>query len=210
MSSINASPSWFGFFKKNRILRTRIVCAVFVALYLFSGRHWEEGSYFELAMETAGFIFLAISAFGRVWAAIYVEGYKTSCLVTDGPYSVVRNPLYVFSFIGLIGVGFAGESLTLLAVMCLLFLLYYPGVVFAEEEKLKLRHEEAFREYSKTTPRFIPNLSRLHEPETYQVNVLKLRRSIRDAMFFMSIFWILHVIESLQLKGILPVYFKLY
>ncbi|GIS42766.1 MAG: hypothetical protein Ct9H90mP15_08060 [Candidatus Neomarinimicrobiota bacterium] len=29
--------------------------------------------------------------------SLYVEGFKTKKLITEGPYSMVRNPLYFFT-----------------------------------------------------------------------------------------------------------------
>ena len=36
---------------------------------------------------------------------LYVGGRKNAELVTTGPYSMMRNPLYFFSLLGVAGVG---------------------------------------------------------------------------------------------------------
>ncbi len=56
--------------------------------------------FFEIWGITA--IFVAIA--GRAWVLLYIGGRKNSELVTYGPYSITRNPLYVFSLTGITGV----------------------------------------------------------------------------------------------------------
>ena len=40
---------------------------------------------------------ILICILGRTWATLYIGGQKQRELVTKGPYSVVRNPLYLFT-----------------------------------------------------------------------------------------------------------------
>ena len=56
------------------------------------------------AAELAGFAAVMTAVLGRVWCALYIAGRKNAELCQDGPYSFVRNPLYVFSFVGAVGV----------------------------------------------------------------------------------------------------------
>jgi protein-S-isoprenylcysteine O-methyltransferase Ste14 len=42
----------------------------------------------------------AMIASHRLWCSLYISGYKNSQLITSGPYSLCRNPLYFFSFVG--------------------------------------------------------------------------------------------------------------
>ena len=48
-------------------------------------------------------IFLGIV--GRLWSTLYIGGRKSAEVVTGGPYSMTRNPLYVFSTLAAAGVG---------------------------------------------------------------------------------------------------------
>ena len=50
-----------------------------------------------------GVLMVVFGWFGRIWASLYIEGNKTKNLVTSGPFSMVRNPLYFFSLIMLLG-----------------------------------------------------------------------------------------------------------
>ena len=48
----------------------------------------------SLQMSILGFILVVFGSFGRIWASLYIEGNKTKNLITAGPFSMVRNPLY--------------------------------------------------------------------------------------------------------------------
>ena len=87
---------------------------LFILLVMFTGKKLDL-----VAPEISGVLFLigcalvGIAIVGRLWCAQYIAGYKDNTLVREGPYSMCRNPLYFFSFLGTIGVGLCTESLTL-------------------------------------------------------------------------------------------------
>ena len=87
-------------------------------------------------LDFAGLICIIISAFGRVWCSVYIAGYKTTALVESGPYSMTRNPLYLFSLIGTVGIGLASGSILILLLLMLCFGTYYPLVIRHEEKSL--------------------------------------------------------------------------
>ena len=58
------------------------------------------GMFTHEAVETAGVLLIAIAILGRAWCTLYIGGRKAQELTDSGPYSLSRNPLYVFSFIG--------------------------------------------------------------------------------------------------------------
>jgi len=194
---------------RNRIVSTRLVASVLVILILITDHIWGELGFLAVFFQTAGLALVATGTLGRLWASMYVSGYKARRLITEGPYSVVRNPLYLFSFLGATGVGFAAESLLITAVIVAAFLLYYPLVVNEEEERLSGLYGEEFAEYVRRTPRFIPNLSLFHEPETYPVNARHYRRAFIDASFFVWSYGLLQLIEKLHKMDILPTLFRI-
>lgn len=84
-----------------------------------------------------GMALLACAAMGRIWSTIHIAGRKDKELCQTGPYSLCRNPLYLFSFIGMIGFFLAAQSLILATIGAILFLAYYRGVIRSEEIRLK-------------------------------------------------------------------------
>ncbi len=98
----------------------------------------------------------------RFWAAGSIEGYRRETvnagyLVTWGPFSIVRNPLYLGN--GLIGLGWSLMSGPgAVAVFCAVFALLYLYLVIPYEEGfLKERFGRAYLEYMDSTPRLVPS-----------------------------------------------------
>ena len=131
-------------------------------------------------------------------------------LITAGPYSICRNPLYFFSFLGGVGVGLSTEILTIAMVILVAFGIYYPLVIGEEEKKLQALHGGDYDRYAGVTPRFWPSFSKLQEPQEYTVRPQVFRRGVLDAMIFVWIVAILEFVEALHENSIVPMLFRLY
>ena len=157
-----------------------------------------------------GLMLVGTASLGRLWCSLYIAGYKTNRLVTEGPYSLSRNPLYFFSLTGFVGVGLASETLLLPAVLVLGFVSYYPAVIRAEEKRLREKHYQAYLEYVRSTPRFLLAMRRPTEPKTYDVNPRVFRKHLLDAFVFVGCagtFEILEVLRQLEwVPGLLLAY----
>ena len=197
-------------FETLRIPLSRCFAVIIGLVIIFSTSKWEEISLTSNILFLMGCILVGIAVLGRLWCSLYLAGYKDSILVTAGPYSMSRNPLYFFSLVGALGVGLATETLLIPLIVLLLFTLYYPSVIRSEEKRLLSLHGEKFESYCKKTPRFFPKLSILKEPETYRVNPKIFRRNSFNALWFIWLIGILEMIETLHETGILPAYFKIY
>jgi hypothetical protein len=131
-------------------------------------------------------------------------------LVTEGPYSLTRNPLYFISLVGSAGVGLCTETFLLPTILIIGFALYYPDVIHKEEKILLELHHETYREYIVSTPRFFPNLKNLREPDVYLVNPKIFRHHLADALMFVWVVGLLEVIEQMHELDWLPVFFSIY
>ncbi len=194
---------------KARVVVSRVFGFIILLLILFTGRSFDKGTITGMLFEMSGLFLLTICCFGRLWALMYISGIKKRQLVTDGPYSMLRHPLYLFSLIGVCGIGLASENLLVLALLIIFYLLYYPLTILVEEKKLIKKFGASYREYMKSTPRFLPKLSLYREPELYNVRTAKFVRNFADGMWFIWMFIFLHFIEMLQDSGLLPVILKI-
>ncbi len=153
--------------------------------------------------ELLGLILLATAAFGRIWCLVFVAGRKNNVVVAEGPYSIVRNPLYVFSFLGAMGFGLAVENPLLAVVLGVAFGLYYTFVVKGEEQFLSSQFGPAFQEYCARTPRWLPNFRLYQEPATLTVSPRKIAEGILDAQWFIWAFVFSEVLDALRATGVL-------
>jgi protein-S-isoprenylcysteine O-methyltransferase Ste14 len=199
------------FIERLRIPLSRACLAAVAFLILFSDSAWDERHpMMGVSLFMVGAILVAFGSMGRLWCAVYIAGYKTHKLVTDGPYSISRNPLYFFSLIGGFGTGLATETMTIPLLVLLAFRLYYPFVIRSEEKKLREVHGEAFDAYCATVPQLFPKWKLLREPETYSVNPRVFRKHIASALWFVWILGICEVIEGLHETGLVPHWISLF
>ncbi len=190
---------------RQRITVSRIFGVLVLLLVLFTTHSFSQDSLTDTVLEMSGLFLLTICSVGRLWALLYISGYKKLKLITEGPYSMVRHPLYVFSLIGAIGIGLTSENILVLAVLVIFYLLYYPLTIIVEEKKLVDKFDQAYLDYIQRTPRFIPKLSLYKGSVQYQINADVYVKKMVLGMWFIWIFIILHIIEILQQSGHIPV-----
>lgn len=185
-----------------RIALSRVFGLLFLVALLFTGSA-REGNISSTVLFMIGLVLVGIATVGRLWCALYISGRKKTELVTSGPYSTTRNPLYFFSLLGFAGVGFATETVTLGIAFAALFLLVYPFVIRREEQLLLAHFGEEFTSYCRTTPRFFPRFAALREPDSYTVDPRRFRRAAGEAMWFVFLVGLVELIEGLHEYGFL-------
>jgi protein-S-isoprenylcysteine O-methyltransferase Ste14 len=196
-------------FVANRIRMSQLFMLLIAAVLTVSESQWER-TFMDAALFLAGAVLVGAATIGRLWCSLYIAGYKDGTLVTVGPYSISRNPLYFFSFVGAIGVGLATETFTFGAVFALWFVLFYPAVIRAEEQRLRALHGARFEDYSRRVPRFVPRFSLLVEPDTYTVQPVKFRNHLLDALWFVWGLGLLEMVEALHVNEVLPTIVRWY
>jgi protein-S-isoprenylcysteine O-methyltransferase Ste14 len=194
---------------KSRIYVSRLFAVVILLLAVFTGHSFSPEGLLDITFETTGLFLLTICSMGRLWALMYISGNKSHEIVTDGPYSMVRHPLYFFSLIGAAGIGLVSENLLILAMILVFYLAYYPFTILAEEKKLENKFGQAYTEYKNKTPRFLPKPSLYHGPHFYMVNADTFVKNFVNGMWFVWIFILFHLIEMAQDAGYLRVYWKI-
>jgi protein-S-isoprenylcysteine O-methyltransferase Ste14 len=195
--------------RKQRILVSRLFAAGIIVLILISQSRWENGLLGAMFF-LMGAVLISIAVTGRLWCSLYISGYKSGTLITMGPYSLCRNPLYFFSFLGAVGVGLATETLTITACIVLAFAFYYPMVIKAEQRKLADIHGETFSDYCKTIPAFFPSLKLFTEPDEYTVKPKIFRKTLFEVLWFILFLGIIELKEAFEQAKLLPTILNLY
>ncbi|MDD5326317.1 MAG: isoprenylcysteine carboxylmethyltransferase family protein [Phycisphaerae bacterium] len=193
---------------RQRITVSRIFGVLVLLLILFTTPSFSRDSLTDTVLGMSGLFLLTICSVGRLWALLYISGYKKLELITEGPYSMVRHPLYVFSLIGAIGIGLASKNILVLAALVIFYLLYYPLTIIVEERKLVDKFDQGYLDYIKRTPRFLPKLSLYKGNVQYQINADVYVKKMIFGMWFIWIYIILNIIEILQQSGHIPVFLR--
>jgi protein-S-isoprenylcysteine O-methyltransferase Ste14 len=107
---------------------------------------------------------LTLAAILRVWGTAYLGAYVMGDrmmhgeqVVAAGPFRLVRNPLYLGSWLFAVGVSFLmppSGALFFILTMSFMVVLLVRG----EERFLSLRMGNAYEEYRRLVPRFVPRL----------------------------------------------------
>ncbi|MBN2514535.1 MAG: isoprenylcysteine carboxylmethyltransferase family protein [Deltaproteobacteria bacterium] len=185
--------------KKTKIEKLRfgfswIAMGLFFLVILFS-RNPSGGSFFCEFLVLAGYALIIVATLGRLWCTVYIGGRKDSELCRDGPYSITRNPLYVFSFIGLLGILFCAQHLLFVLIITPVFLAYYYVVIRSEEKRLLALFGQEYSDYHSSVTMVIPRFRNYRSQDMIIVNPRMLSRSIFDAGSFL---WILLLFEIIK------------
>lgn len=99
---------------------------------------------------TIGFVYIIRGGKNR---RIYAES-----LVTDGVYSMCRNPMYLGNILLLLGFGIFANSLIFMLVFFPLFVIFYYAIIKAEEAFLSDKFGEEFDLYRGRVNALFPSL----------------------------------------------------
>ena len=84
------------------------------------------------------------------------HGQIADMINKKGLYSITRNPLYVGNYFMWLGIAMLTCNLWFIAVITLIFWIYYERIVFAEEAFLREKFGAAYLDWASRTPIFIP------------------------------------------------------
>lgn len=153
--------------KKNLVAKKRIavlrlsILSIITFIILdnnFSAYNLDIDLNTSILFSCIGFALVVLGGFGRIWSSLYLEGFKTKKLIKDGPYSMVRNPLYFFSLIILLGICFAIKSIPISIALLSVFILFHVPTIINEEKVLLSTHDDSYKAYYESTPRLLPNI----------------------------------------------------
>jgi len=155
-----------------------IMFCAFLLIIIFPGAFFrnEENYALNVVVEVFGISFILLGQILRVSA----RGFKAensgngSALIKGGPYTLVRNPMYL----GILLIG-SGVVLVLfqwwvICIFLLIFIIRYLTLIFQEEKKLETAFSQDYADYKKRIPRIFPSMAALFKKDISMYLALKL------------------------------------
>ncbi len=161
------------------------------------------------SVEAVGLAMIVICVVGRAWCSLYIGGRKKAEIVTLGPYSLCRNPLYLFSFIGAFGMGAQTGSVVMALVFLVIAVAVFYVTVRQEEVWLTTTFGDEYRAYCAHTPRFWPRFSKWTDTDTIEVRPVFFLTTLRDGLAFFLAIPIFEALEHAQAVGWVRVLFSM-
>ena len=196
-------------YQRVRRLTLAVLLALVFAVLLFGQSKFAPETAIHEAIEMIGILLIVIGIAGRLWSTLYIGGRKSTTVVSDGPYSITRNPLYVFSSIAAIGVGAQMGSITAAVGFGVACAAAFHFVILREEKYLSANLGADYRAYLAEVPRFFPKLSLYREGETAGFRPSFLLITLLDGLVFLAAMPFFEVIDAAQVSGALPVLFRI-
>ena len=152
-----------------RLPLTAVCMLIGVAFAVISRPAISPPTPFGGAVLLSGVLLVGAGIALRLWALACISERKTRELVTTGPYSLCRNPLYIGTLFIVTGFGAMWLNVFLAVMLLPPIVLYCFGVVPAEERVLRQTFGAEYDTYCRKTSRWIPSLA------TYVGGALSLR-----------------------------------
>ena len=151
---------------------------VFIALVLASLTQFQFLGGSEYSDELWESFCLAVSLFGLFIRCLTV-GYTPQHtsgrnaraqlavqLNTSGMYSMVRHPLYLGNFFIWLGVALFPHQWLVVLLCISVYWLYYERIMIAEEAFIADKFGDAFEQWARATPAFVPNPRLFRAPDS--------------------------------------------
>jgi len=189
-------------------LRRKAILAVVIFAFIGAAAVTQpvsQGTLWKDALATTGLMAICGAILGRAWCSLYIGGRKTREIVMRGPYSVSRNPLYLFSFVAAFGVGAQTGSLTLSLGAVLLTFVVLRQTVRREETWLRATFGAEYDRYLGATPRFWPRWSAWRDEPRLEISPGRFVTTVLDGAVLILAVPVMAILSEAQAEGLLPV-----
>ena len=176
-----------------------LLLAPLAAAALFSRPYFAFNGMSEYAIEAAALVLFFTGLMIRWWATLFIGGRKDDELVTQGAYSVCRNPLYLGTLLMTLSVGVFLQSLSLLAGMAVVGVLYLVITIPVEERRLREFYGDRFDDYCRRVPCFFPNFGLHMAPAELNVKLNGIRAEFKRSLQYLSIPILCYLVEHLRM-----------
>jgi len=102
-----------------------------------------------------GFVLCLFGESIQLWCFASLD--KNATLAVKGPYTLMRNPMYIGRFFVLLGCLLLMGNIWIIVVFTLLYYFYMVNRVQREEGKLKRVFGEVYEDYCRKVNRFVPS-----------------------------------------------------
>ncbi|CAM5189470.1 Protein-S-isoprenylcysteine O-methyltransferase Ste14 OS=Castellaniella defragrans OX=75697 GN=HNR28_000808 PE=4 SV=1 [Castellaniella defragrans] len=187
-----------------QVLRLRALTTLGIAAVLalpWIGSAWPEAGWVHQGLEWLGIAMMFVAVLGRCACMLYLGGRKGADLVAEGPYSVSRNPLYVFSILAVFGIGLQTGSLVVGAVLAVLAFIVFRWIVSEEEQLLRVAFGTRYDAYCVRVPRFWPRPGVWRSPRQATVDLHGVWKTLRDALPYFLAIPLFEAVEAAQGAG---------
>jgi len=194
-------------YQNMRRLVIALLMFVLVLVLVFVGSAQSDPTH-EL-IEAYGIMLIMVGIFGRLWSILYIGGRKSAEVVSVGPYSVTRNPLYLFSSVAAVGAGAQTGSLWVALAFGVLCALAFHVVIRREEGYLAGKLGATYRDYLARVPRFLPNPFIYRDLDIVSFEPRIFKRTLIDGLVFLVSIPFFEALEWGQQSGSIPVLLSL-
>jgi protein-S-isoprenylcysteine O-methyltransferase Ste14 len=184
------------------ILFLLIICSMWIKRYLYN----QEYLWYDILCLAVTFSGELIRIIARGYSANRTsERYNQEQVLTEldttGLYSIIRNPLYLGTFLVWIGIAMFTYVYWLLSLFCLIFWLYYERILVAEEEYLASIFGNEYTDYTTKVASFIPSLKE-YKPPKYKFSLQNvLHWEITGFYGIIVSFFVIEIIKELLAGG---------
>ncbi len=197
--------------KINGIIITAVLFLIVLFPSIFIRRsYWDSP---DDAIEVMGLVFILLGQLLRISA----RGYKSEHsrdgqdLVSGGPYSLVRNPMYLGIFF--IGLGIVLVIFYWWAALIFLagFAIRYVMLLLNEERKLHSLFGNTYVAYQKTVPRLFPSFKALLQKDVSEYLPLKWRwvqKEIGSVAAVLLLVEAIELLEEFRAEGIKSLFYE--
>jgi protein-S-isoprenylcysteine O-methyltransferase Ste14 len=204
----NLFDIFLNFLRKRRTLAFKIIFLLILAENILNGEKphelWPPANTSIMAV-IALFLILAGASI-RFWArGHFVKG----CLFTTGPYAMVRHPLYLGSFLIVLGVLFQlKERLFNWVIVLTAFAIFYSAAIIYEEKSLKRRFGKEWELYCAKVPAIFPSLRNWPSEKCtlkWNWSTYLATRESWATLCFLSLPFLIELIEDVVFKDMLGI-----
>ena len=187
----------------SRILFSRFFGILVLALLLVADRRYSHGVG-GTVLNLAGLAVIIVAALGRVWTSSYLAAYKDVRLIRYGPFSVTRNPLYLFTLLAAVGIGITAASLIILLLATGIVAITHSIAVKNEEARLAELFGKEYEDYTTSVPRYWPKLKQYESPKIIFVHTKIYGKAFIDAAGWLAVYIGFRAIDLLHVRRVLP------